>query len=118
MPGINSGILYNAQPLNAEQIKELERRVIEERQTFVYLNEQGQLCFASPFGARGLEELAWNTAYELYASDNSFIKNVYKKQSLQSFYLAETLQKDSLESDWPSTFSLLDEGLLDNFILE
>ena len=39
MPGINSGILSNAYPLTAEQIKELEKRAIETNEIFVYLND-------------------------------------------------------------------------------
>lgn len=120
MPGINSGILTNAQPLNAEQIKALEQRVLETGQTIAYLNEKKELCFASSVSAEGIKDLAWNHVYQLETQENVIIKKVYEKTSLDDFELKETLQKQTLNDQWVSinTSSLLDEGLLDEYILE
>lgn len=119
MPGINSGILTNAYPLTAEQIKNLEQRVLETGSAIAYLNENKELCFAMPAGVGSIKDLAWNHAYELKTENNLITKSVYAKTSLDTIALTDVLQKQSVNDPWTSigTASLLDEGLLDNFIL-
>jgi hypothetical protein len=119
LPGINSGILTNAYPLTAEQIKSLERRVLETGIAIVYLNENKELCFAMPAGVEGIKDLAWNHAYELKTENNLITKSVYEKTSLDTIALTNVLQKQSINDSWTSVdaSSLLDVGLLDEFIL-
>lgn len=119
LPGINSGILTNASPLTAEQIKSLEKRVLETGITIVYLNENKELCFAMPVGAECIKDLAWNYAYELKTEDNLITKSIYKKTSLDTIVLIDVLQKQSINDSWTSVdaLSLLDVDLLDEFIL-
>lgn len=100
MPGINTGILTNAYPLTAEQILELERRVLENRETFAFLDENSKLCFAIPQGVDGIKELAWNHAYELTTENDVLIKKAYKKDSLKSYHLEDTFTKEHLLDTW------------------
>lgn len=120
MPGINSGILTNAYPLTAEQIKNLEQRVLETGSAIAYLNENEELCFAMPAGVGSIKDLAWNHAYEIKTENNLITKSVYAKTSLNTIALTDVLQKQSVNDPWTSigTVSLLDVGLLDEYILE
>lgn len=118
MPGINTGVLSNAYPLTAEQISELERRVLENQEAFAFLNENSELCFAIPQGVDGIKDLAWNSVYELANQDNILIKKEYKKVSLKSYYLANTFTKEHLLDIWQSNNSIFVKLLSsDNFIL-
>ena len=119
MTGINTGILTNAHPLTAEQIKALEKKVLETGDAFAYLDENGRLCFAVPHGIDGLRELAWHQAHELVTNDGVHAKKVYKKHAHKEYSLHEIFQKEHIDAAWVSTnaASLLDEGLLDEFIL-
>lgn len=119
MPGINSGILTNAYPLTADQIKNLEKRVLETGIAIVYLNESKELCFAMPTGVEGIKDLAWSHAYELKTENSLITKNVYEKTSIDTIALTDVMQKQSINDSWTSVgaTSLLDEALLDNFIL-
>ena len=128
MTGVNTGLLTNVYPLSVEQIKDLENKVINNKQAFVYLNEKSELCFAGPAGiAELIKELAWNRANELVTEEGTFIKKIYKKQSLNTFFLEKTLSKPSLEDSWTDTlvtgytFKLVDGNTFitkDNLIFE
>jgi hypothetical protein len=85
MPGINAGILTNAYPLTAEQIRELEQRVRENREAFAYLNENCEICFALPGGAGDLKDLAWHHVYELTTDEKLSTKTAYNKTGLDTF---------------------------------
>lgn len=85
MSGINTGILTNAYPLTAEQIRELERQVLEEQQSFAYLNENSELCFVLPWGINIIKDLAWNKAYEINAEENLVTKATYSKTGLDTY---------------------------------
>lgn len=98
--GINTGILQNATPLSSAAIKELERRVMENGEAFVYLDENNQLCFISAHTPEAIKDLAWNNAYELSAQDDKLIKKCFKKRSLRDYSLKDTLQKISFEDFW------------------
>lgn len=113
MSGINTGILTNAYPLSAEQIKELEKQVLEKHETIAYLNESRELCFAMPFDADDIKELAWHNVYEVCSlSDGSIFKQEYKKAGLASFYAGLAFHKSTLDATWDSTYGLLDEIIL------
>ena len=121
MSGINTGILTNVFPLTAEQIKAVENRVLEVEEAVVFLDENKEVCYAMPFNPELVKELAWHTAYKLVNENGLLIKRVYRKDSLNTFFLKETLQKNSYNDSWSSIGSsagLLDESLLDEFILE
>jgi hypothetical protein len=128
MSGINTGILSNAYPLTAEQIKELEKRALETQETIAYLDEQGNLCFAGPFDPEVFKELAWNKAYELSTdSSGTLNKKGYKKEGLKSFSLKATMQKQDASEAWQiktvekTTFQLADGCAFitnDNLIFE
>ena len=121
MAGINAGILTNASPLNAEQIKALEAKALETNEAFVYLDEHCNICFTGAISPEFIKELAWRNVYKLETAGEALTKTVYKKQSQKTFYMAEILQKNTTTDEWLSmyiTHSLLDEGLLDEFILE
>jgi hypothetical protein len=109
MSGINSGILTNARPLAAEQIKALEKQALETNETFAYLDEQGKLCFTGPSGPDIIKELAWHNASELSSNDGVLSKKVYRKNGLKSFYLKEILQKHSQDDAW-ELFSVEDSN--------
>lgn len=100
MAGINSGILHNAHPLSAEQIKELEKRTLENNEAIAYLDENSELSFALPFAPEVIKDLAWNNAYELTAKNNTLAKKVFKKTDLDSFEKIVTLQKQAESADW------------------
>jgi hypothetical protein len=100
MSKISTGILYNAEPLSTESIKNLEKKVLEDRKAFVYLNENGELCFAIPSVPESIKDLAWQNAYEMYQDEGLLIRKVYKKTGLKSYELKETLQKESLDDFW------------------
>lgn len=101
MPGINTGILANAQPLQAATVKELEKQVIENKKSFVYLDENSELCFAIPHGIDGLKDLAWHNAYELSATTDTLFRKVYV-QTPNSFIIKATQQKQSYDEPWES----------------
>ena len=100
MSGTNTGILTNARPLSAARIKELEREVLETGKTFVYLNENGELCFASPSSPELIKKLAWNSAYTLANEEGTLIKKEFKKTSRESFSLEKTFQKLAYDDSW------------------
>ena len=116
MAGINTGSLTNAYPLSNSQIAELEKRVLENQETFVYLDENCKLCFALPYGIDDIKELAWNNAYEISAEDDIFVKKVYKKQTLKSFYLEKILEKQNVDDLWIAKGIMLKSS--DNYILK
>jgi hypothetical protein len=99
MQGINTGILTNAHPLSAEQIKALERRVAEEHEAFAYLDENSQLCFALPYGVNGIKDLAWHNAYEVTAKNNTLTKKVFSKTNF-SYEKRVTLMEQAGSADW------------------
>lgn len=100
MPGINTGILHKAEPLSTERIKELEKQVLENQESFAYLDENSELCFALPFEPDVIKDLAWNNAYELSAEENSFTKKAYKKTGLKTFSLNKVLSKQNINDSW------------------
>lgn len=102
MSGVNTGILTNAYPLSAERIKELEKYVLESQEAFVYLNENYELCFMLPSEPEAIKDLAWNNAYLLNEEAGKLVKKVYNKNGLQSYFLKETLHKQSLDATWQS----------------
>lgn len=102
MSGINSGILQNASPLSAEAIKELERKVLETGEAYAYLDQNSKLCFAMPHGIEGIQELAWNSAYELSSASGTLTKKAYKKTGLKTFTLDKTFTKSSIDEPWLS----------------
>lgn len=121
MSGVNTGILTNAFPLTAEQVSAIENRVLETGETIVFLNETKELCYAMPFNPELIRELAWHHAYELTEDNGVLNKKVYEKDSLETFHLSEVLQKTSIDDSWnlvPTFISILDEGILNEFILE
>jgi hypothetical protein len=100
MSGINTGILTNDQPLSTERIEALEKETLEKQKAFVYLDQNSELCFSLPQGIDMIKELAWNNAYELSTDANGFIKKIYKKDGLDSFYLYKVLQKQNINDSW------------------
>ena len=56
MAGINSGILHNAYPLSATQIKEVEKDVILNKKCIAYLDENNHICFAQPGDPEGIKK--------------------------------------------------------------
>ena len=101
MSGINTGILVNAKPLSTERIKELEKQVLEKQETFAYLDENSELCFATSTGVEGIKDLAWQNAYELSNNEGIFTKKVYAKTGLKTFEYKTTLTKSSIDDLWP-----------------
>ena len=121
MSGINTGILTDAFPLTADQVKTIENKVLETKEAVVFLDENKELCYAVASGPELIKELAWHSTYELVKENGVLIKRVYRKNSLDTFFLKATLQKYSFNDSWSSIDSsagLLDESLLDEFILE
>jgi hypothetical protein len=114
MNGINSGILTNAHPLTAEQIAKLEKKAAETGEAYVYLNEQGKICFTTTFDPDIIKELAWHETNEIITKTNSatITKKVYAKQGLESVALTEIFKKDSIDSaTWAPTADTLNPGL-------
>lgn len=103
MSGINSGILRNAYPLSAAQIKEVEKDVILNNKCIAYLNENNEICFAEPFDPVAVKNFAWNHVHQIFEQDGSFIKKVYKKTGLDTFDRTATLIKGSLNASWESS---------------
>jgi hypothetical protein len=118
MSGINTGILQNAYPLSSERIKELEKQVLENHEAFVYLDENSELCFSMPCGVDGIKDLAWNNAYELSIENGTITKKAYKKVGLKQCFLDRIFHKQAINDAWIVMCGLLDESLLDDFILE
>jgi hypothetical protein len=100
MSGINTGILTNAYPLSAERIKELEKQVLENKTTFAYLDENGELCFSMPWGVDGIKDLAWHNAYELSSEETGLTKKLYRKTGLKTYSLAGVFQKQNINDSW------------------
>jgi hypothetical protein len=102
MAGINTGILTNASPLSSTSINELEREVLENNKTFVYLDENSKVCFAMAQGVSGIKTLAWNDAYEITTQDGILTKKHYTKDSLDTYSLKDVFQKQSYSDTWQS----------------
>lgn len=100
MSKINSGILQNATPLSEEEIRVLENRAIEQHKTYVYLDQNGKLCFIAPKGIDGLRDLAWHNAYELTDSSGTLTKKSYEKTGLGTFALDKVFTKSEISADW------------------
>jgi hypothetical protein len=108
--GINTGILHNAEPLSTERIKELEKQVLENKSTFAYLDENGELCFSMPWGVDGIKDLAWHNAYELSIEGSTLTKKQYKKTGLKTFSLDKVLSKQNLGDSWAEDERLEGDG--------
>jgi hypothetical protein len=104
MAGTHTGILTNAIPLTAEQIKVLEQRAFEEDKVFVYLDESNNICFTGEISPELIKDLAWHNVNELVETSEILTKNVYKKQSQKTFYLNQTLQKETYPDPWISMY--------------
>lgn len=100
MPGITTGILTKAYPLSTDRIKELEQQVLEDKQSFAYLDQNSDLCFALPCEVYAIKDLAWDHAYELTTENNKLIKKAYKKDSLKSYHLEDTFTKEHQLDAW------------------
>ncbi len=117
MSGINAGILLNATPLTAAQIKELEEKIAQTGEIFAYLDESGQICFAGNLDAELVKELAWHYTSEITSTPEVVTKKVYKKSANNTYTLDVTFTKAPSATDWVPVASLLDEACLDSFIL-
>ena len=116
MAGINTGLLFDAHPLSPARIKELERIVVEENKTFVYLNGSREVCFLSSQAVDGVKKIAWHNAYKVSSQDDGILsREIFIKQAQELPVLVETQQKQTFVEPWSS---LLNDGLLDEFILE
>jgi hypothetical protein len=104
--GINTGILTNADPLSTEQIKRLEAMVVENNIAVVYLDEEGQLCFAMPRGecVQGIKDLAWNNAYALSSTADGITKKAYRKTGLKTVKLDKVFKKGSIQQNWTEDY--------------
>jgi hypothetical protein len=100
MAGINTGILYSAEPLSADVIKELEKKILEDNKAYAYLDQAGELCFAMPHGVDVIKDLAWNNAYELSNVSGNLTKKAYKKTGLKTFALDKTFIKQGIDDAW------------------
>lgn len=106
MAGINTGLLSNAYPLSHDEIKELEKRVLEKQKTYAYINEHGESCVIMPYGVSSIKDLAWKNAYELSTENNLLVKRAYKKASTDTFYLNDTFTKEFLSDSWQSASAI------------
>ena len=70
------------------------------KKIFVYLNEQGKVCFTGPCEPELIKDLAWDSCSRLSADTNTLNKKVYKKAGLKSFYLKATMQKQDVSEAW------------------
>lgn len=100
MRTVNTGILHNATPLTAEQIKSLEKQVLEDKKSFAYLNENSELCFMLPSEVSVIKELACNVASELDSANGKIVRKQYKKTGLKTFDLDATYEKTSIDGNW------------------
>ena len=100
MAGINSGMLNDAYPLSADEIKRIEDAVLNTQETFAYLDEEGKLNFALGFAPALIRDLAWHNANELFEENGLFIKKVYEKTGVDTFTLSKTLQKTDIDGSW------------------
>ncbi len=100
MSGINTGLLYQAQPLSAAEFDTLERRVIEDKEAFICLDEKSKISFVGPFNPEVIKELAWHNAYEVLMDNNTFTKKVYEKTGSTTFALTNILFKPSIDVSW------------------
>ena len=100
MSGINAGVLHQAHPLTKELIENLEKDVIENRDAYVYLDENAELCFSIPQGVAGIKDLAWDHAYEISSNGTKFVKKAYKKNGLVEFYLEKSWEKHDINGPW------------------
>jgi hypothetical protein len=117
MSGINSGILLNAVPLTALQIKELEAKIAETGEVFAYLNESGQICFAGNLDTELIKELAWHYTSEITSTTEAVTKKVYRKSANNTYNLDTAYTKAPGATDWQPISSRLGESCLDSFIL-
>ena len=97
---VSSGILTNVSPLNAEEVKALEKRALDENTGFVYLDENHKVCFTGAISPETIKELAWHNVYELSKEENIFTKKVYAKTGTKTFNLINTLKKQSYDDIW------------------
>lgn len=111
MAGINSGILHNAYPLSATQVKEVEKDVILNNKCIAYLDENNQICFAQSHDPEGIKRLAWHNAHQILEQDNSFIKKVYTKTGLDTFVLDKVLEKNNIDDSWKESSNPEEERL-------
>lgn len=100
MPGVTTGILCNALPLSAEHVKSIEKDVLENQETFAYIDENSELCFSLPSEPDVIKDLAWNNAYELCNVEGILTKHAYRKTGLETFTLDKTFIKNRVEDSW------------------
>ena len=99
MSVINTGILNNAVPSTATRINEMEQQVLYDKETFAYLDENNELCFALPFKPKVISELAWDKAYELFKLNVPY-KVVYKKTGLDTYETAYLFTDPTDTGNW------------------
>lgn len=104
MSGINSGILQNASPLTAEQIKLIEQQAIEMNTTMVYLNEKGETCFTTPGSADSIKKLAWHNCSSLERAATATFRRDFKKTGLGTFKTTDFCCKSDDADSWISCY--------------
>lgn len=107
MASINTGVLTDAVPLSAENIKMLERYALENSKTFAYLDDSKELCFLTSGPVTGIKELAWHNTYVLSNDNGVLFKKHYRRDGLRSFYLDKTFTKESYDAEWTTDSPVL-----------
>ena len=77
---------------------------LETEEAVVFLDENKEVCYAMPFEPELIKELAWHNAYKLINENGLLIKRIYRKTSLDTFFLKEILQKSSYNDSWSSLY--------------
>lgn len=104
MPRINSGILHNASPLTAEQIKLIEQQAVEMNTPIVYLDENGKTCFTTNAGADAIKKLAWHNCSSIERADNATLRRDFKKTGLEAFKTTDFRYKYDDSDSWISCY--------------
>lgn len=100
MARINTGILSNASPLTSEQIKKLEQRALETESVFVYLNENGDICFTGKLDPKLVKDLAWHNVHQLVKLDSTVAKKTFTRTGLTTYDPGALFKKYTMDSEW------------------
>lgn len=115
--GTNCGLLRNAQPLNNQQIQELEAKVIAEGGTVLCIDSDGKLCLLGKIQPTDdLKDIAWHKFHQLATTNNTETMTLFKNSANAQGYelVGSNLERNSSNGLWQSSNCNLNIGFILN----
>lgn len=120
---INTGILQNVKPLNAEQIAQLENQILANGSTAFYLESDNKIVLVTgcwPISSE-IKDIAWDKLKLLTTHEIKELKEEYLRTARTDWVFNKAYYRNVGEPEWrlvvPKDTSLLGRALLGNMNL-